>query len=86
MPSYNLWTNQEILATTAKRNYTLADLEQFFTDIGYPDGWSMYQNTGYLLGNLTAPGVEVADFPSYLIFNKFLLTQVRVQKRPCELF
>ncbi len=58
-PSYNLWQFDEVLASTPKLNYTLNNLEQFFTDVGFKDGWSQYGQVGRMLGQLEEPGVEV---------------------------
>uniref|UniRef100_A0A914VNE4 Uncharacterized protein n=1 Tax=Plectus sambesii TaxID=2011161 RepID=A0A914VNE4_9BILA len=59
MPSYNLWDRSEVLASSPERNYTLANLEQFFTDINFEDGYRMYKQNAFMLGNLSGPGVEV---------------------------
>lgn len=37
------WNSQEVLLTTPNRSYTVADLGQFFRDIGYPLGHSIHQ-------------------------------------------
>uniref|UniRef100_A0A914RPN5 Glycosyltransferase family 92 protein n=1 Tax=Parascaris equorum TaxID=6256 RepID=A0A914RPN5_PAREQ len=58
-PSYNLWNEDEVFATTPSKNYSIANVKEFFFDMKYTDGWSQYQNTAYLLGKLEAPNVEV---------------------------
>uniref|UniRef100_F1L2M6 Group XV phospholipase A2 n=1 Tax=Ascaris suum TaxID=6253 RepID=F1L2M6_ASCSU len=58
-PSYNLWNETEVFATTPNKNYSMANVKEFFFDMNYTDGWSQYQNTAYLLGKLEAPNVEV---------------------------
>ncbi|KRX17852.1 Group XV phospholipase A2, partial [Trichinella nelsoni] len=59
LPSTKLWSADEVLVTTVSRNYTAYDYKEFFNDIGFKKGWSMYKNTRRLLEDLKAPGVEV---------------------------
>jgi hypothetical protein len=68
MPSYNVWSVDEIIAETVDKSYSLANLSSFFTDINYEIGWNMYENVGHLLGNLTAPGIEVCANDRFLLF------------------
>jgi lysophospholipase-3 len=49
-----------VLVQTPKRNYTVNDYEQFFTDVGFPLGWKMFQTSGKLLDDLQPPGVAVS--------------------------
>lgn len=58
-PSYNVWSENEVLATVNDKNYTLKNVEEFFKDIGYKVGWYQYQNTAHLLGDFQAPNIEV---------------------------
>uniref|UniRef100_A0A915PLK0 Lecithin:cholesterol acyltransferase n=1 Tax=Setaria digitata TaxID=48799 RepID=A0A915PLK0_9BILA len=58
-PSYNVWSEDEVLATVDDKNYTLKNVEDFFGDINYEIGWSQYLNTARLLGNFQAPNVEM---------------------------
>merc|ERR1712071_713001 len=39
LPSDKLWSSDEILVETSTRNYTVHDLQDFFNDIGFPDGY-----------------------------------------------
>ncbi|KRX73611.1 Group XV phospholipase A2 [Trichinella sp. T6] len=59
LPSTKLWSADEVLVTTVSRNYTAYDYKEFFNDIGFKKGWSMYKNTRRHLEDLKAPGVEV---------------------------
>jgi len=77
LPSANFWGPNETLIRTEHRNYTVADYQQFFTDIQYPNGWSMYQDTRDLYGDNQPPGVEIhclcgtkMDTPGSLIYGK----------------
>ncbi|OUC49639.1 Lecithin:cholesterol acyltransferase [Trichinella nativa] len=59
LPSTKLWSADEVLVTTVSRNYTAYDYKEFFNDIGFKKGWSMYKNTRRHLEDLKAPGVEL---------------------------
>ncbi|KAK0428978.1 hypothetical protein QR680_011118 [Steinernema hermaphroditum] len=60
LPSAALWGENEVFATTVLKNYTMANLEEFFTDMQYTLGWEQYQKTNYdRVGTLDAPGVKV---------------------------
>ena len=75
MPSDKFWKPSEVLVQTEKRNYTVADYKDFFTDMNYTDGYHLRQNTEKLIYDLTAPGVPVhclhgagLDTPAGFIF------------------
>ncbi|KAI6230075.1 hypothetical protein M3Y99_01098000 [Aphelenchoides fujianensis] len=57
-PSTHLWAKDEPLAITFERNYTLADLEDFFRDVGYPIGMEQYKMANPAL-RTEAPGIPV---------------------------
>lgn len=57
-PSFNLWTQNEVLAITDDKNYTLGNLAEFFDDLDYDLGLTQYQLTKDLL-ILDAPGIPV---------------------------
>lgn len=59
LPSKKYWKDTEVLVETETKNYTLNDLQQFFNDIDYPEGWEMKKDTEPHTLNFTAPGVEV---------------------------
>ncbi|XP_014277926.1 lysosomal phospholipase A and acyltransferase [Halyomorpha halys] len=61
IPTKQLW-NDDILVTTAEKNYTLKNLEELFDDIGNPTGWKMYLNEKKFTEALSPPGVEVHCF------------------------
>ncbi|VDK68485.1 unnamed protein product [Litomosoides sigmodontis] len=76
-PSYNVWKEDEILATVDNKNYTLGNVKQFFEDIDYEVGWYQYRNTAHLLGDFQAPNVEVhciygygIDTPESFVWSK----------------
>ncbi|OQV19903.1 Group XV phospholipase A2 [Hypsibius exemplaris] len=53
-----VWTHKRIFVSTPAKNYSLANMEEFFVDLGYPEGWEMYQRTANIL-NLKPPGVPM---------------------------
>lgn len=61
-PSKDVWGQDEVIATTADKNYTLKNLEEFFTDIGYKIGWEQYQ--------MASPALvtEYPDIPTHCIY------------------
>jgi lysophospholipase-3 len=42
-PSSNVWKEDESLAVTADRNYTIKDIPAFFKDIDYEIGYEQYK-------------------------------------------
>uniref|UniRef100_A0A0N4WG24 Lecithin:cholesterol acyltransferase n=1 Tax=Haemonchus placei TaxID=6290 RepID=A0A0N4WG24_HAEPC len=58
-PSRAVWNDTEVLASTAEKNYTMANVQEFFHDINYPTGWEQYKVAAQLNGNLNAPGVKL---------------------------
>ena len=72
-PSKSVWNATDVLAITDTKNYTTANIEQFFKDANYTVGWEQYKHSGTLLGNLEAPGVEVRLSPKWgVIFCTFI--------------
>lgn len=57
LPSPHFWNSSDVIVSTPKREYSVADLEDFFTDIGYPTGWEMRKDMMPFL-NFTPPEVE----------------------------
>ncbi|GMT29367.1 hypothetical protein PFISCL1PPCAC_20664, partial [Pristionchus fissidentatus] len=58
-PNKAAWNESVLLATTPKKNYTTANIQEYFTDIGYELGWEQYKVAGPpILGEFTAPDVE----------------------------
>jgi len=45
MPSQDFWSDKETLVYGPTRNYTVNDFKQFFDDIGFPDGYLMWEDT-----------------------------------------
>uniref|UniRef100_A0A3Q4A9L6 Uncharacterized protein n=1 Tax=Mola mola TaxID=94237 RepID=A0A3Q4A9L6_MOLML len=59
LPYAHTWPKDQVLVQTPKFNYTVLDYKQFYSDIGFDDGWLMRQDTEPLVTDLTAPGVAV---------------------------
>ena len=78
LPKPSVWSNT-VLVTSISRNYTASDYEDFFTDIGYPQGYQMYLGIVPLNENYPAPhvpihcfyGVNVSTEESYTYGNGF---------------
>ncbi|KAG7247829.1 hypothetical protein CRUP_001411 [Coryphaenoides rupestris] len=51
--------HHQILVQTPTCNYTAADYERFFTDVGFAEGWQIRQDTESLVSELVPPGVAV---------------------------
>ena len=51
LPSPELWSGDEVLVKTPKRNYTVNNYDHFFEDIGFPLGKQLRK----LVGNFTYP-------------------------------
>lgn len=59
MPDRLFWKDDEVLVSTLKKNYTLANYSTFFEDIGFSDGYEMYKDTRSYMLDPSPPGVEV---------------------------
>lgn len=57
-PNTEFWDLNQVFVQTAERNYTLSNLESFFLDMGFRDGWEMYKRTANLV-SLKSPGIPV---------------------------
>ena len=58
MPSEAFWSDDEILVSQPKQNYTVKDYKKFFEDINFTDGYEMRLDTQQLTFNLDPPQVE----------------------------
>lgn len=56
MPSDKYWSADEILVQTPKKNYTVKDYDEFFTDLGLDTAKLLRKDTEDLVYNITAPG------------------------------
>lgn len=59
LPSPLFWKPSEVLVSTPSRNYTMAQLEQFFNAIDYKTGWEMRKDTMRYSQNFSPPDVEL---------------------------
>ena len=59
MPSSQFWSDDEILVSQPKQNYTVKDYKTFFQDINFLDGYEMRLDVEKLTYDLIAPEVEV---------------------------
>ncbi|XP_017153542.2 group XV phospholipase A2-like [Drosophila miranda] len=59
LPSPLFWKPSDVLATTPSRNYTMAQLKEFFNDIDYMTGWEMRKDTLRYTQNFSPPDVEL---------------------------
>ncbi|KAJ3632938.1 hypothetical protein MTP99_009918 [Tenebrio molitor] len=59
LPSKLFWKPDEVLVQTDKKNFTVANLKDFFEAINYMDGWEMRKDTENYQLDFKAPGVEV---------------------------
>lgn len=44
LPNTQFWTANDVIVKTTQRNYTVNDYEDIFKDLGYRNGWEMYQD------------------------------------------
>lgn len=77
IPSDKFWKDDEVLVQQPKRNYTVKNYKEFFSDLGIINGYSMRKDTENLIRNLTAPGVEFhclhgvgKDTPGKLVYSQ----------------
>lgn len=59
LPSPYFWAPEEVLASTKTTNYSISNLEEFFTNLRYPTGWEMRKDTLAILNPTIPPNVEV---------------------------
>ena len=61
LPKPSVWENT-VLVTTPKRSYTANDYAALYTDIGYPQGYSIYTGITAINAGFPAPNVPVYCF------------------------
>ncbi len=59
MPSDAFWSENEVLISQPKQNYTVKDYKKFFEDISFNDGYEMRLDVEKLTYDLFAPEIEV---------------------------
>ena len=76
LPKPSVWGNT-ILVSTPTQSYTANDYQQLFNDIGYTDGYSMYQGIENVNKNFPPPNVPThcfygvgVDTPRTIHYNK----------------
>ena len=55
-PESQIW-HKNVFVSTPTKNYTLKNMEDFFVDMNYPEGWEMYKRTANIM-NLKPPGID----------------------------
>lgn len=70
------WKTNAILVQTPTRDYTLGQLEEFFSDLKLPLGWEMRKDILNYTTNFTPPGVEV-----HCLYGKNVNTVDRIKYR-----
>lgn len=59
LPYPAFWKPDEVLVRSRSRNYTYAQLNEFFDDLGYPNGWEMRKDSQKYIDNFAAPNIEI---------------------------
>ncbi|XP_077284078.1 lysosomal phospholipase A and acyltransferase-like [Arctopsyche grandis] len=59
LPSPLFWKDAEVLVQTDKYNYTVKDLQKFFSDLDYINGWEMRKDTIQYTMDFSPPGVDL---------------------------
>ena len=61
LPPASVW-NTEVIVKTPTRSYTANDYEALFEDMGFPEGYTMYQNLQHINSGWPAPNVPTHCF------------------------
>ncbi|KAM4614019.1 phosphatidylcholine-sterol acyltransferase [Discoglossus pictus] len=59
LPTNLAWPESHVFISTPSYNYTYRDYQRFFQDIGFEEGFYMWEDTKVLIEGLPPPGVEV---------------------------
>ncbi|XP_070506922.1 lysosomal phospholipase A and acyltransferase-like isoform X2 [Chironomus tepperi] len=59
LPFPAVWKPDEVLVSTPSRNYTHSQLNEYFTDLGYPTAWEMRKDNLKFVENFAPPNVEI---------------------------
>lgn len=65
LPSPLFWKQNETLVFTPTRNFTMAELPDFFDAISWPTGWEMRKDVEKYVMDHSAPGVELHCLHGY---------------------
>ena len=68
------WTSDDVIVITANRNYTAWDYADYYQDVGYPQGWAIFQLLQNLTGPLPPPGV-----PTYCFYGADVKTPLQFE-------
>ncbi|CUT98876.1 phospholipase A [Echinococcus multilocularis] len=55
LPDPRLWSNDEVVIYTPVKNYTVHNYKEFFFDIGFPEGFQMYEDAKLTVDALAPP-------------------------------
>ena len=64
-PSDKFWSSSDVILSRPSRNYTTANLEQYFVDINFEIGNEMHKDTKNLIYNLDPPSRKCCVFKFY---------------------
>lgn len=67
LPSKLFWKETEVLVETDKKNYTLANLQDFLIDVNVPNGWEFRKDNEKYQLNFRPPGVEIHCLYGYKV-------------------
>jgi lysophospholipase III len=59
MPSPAFWSEYDVIVSRPTKNYTVKNYQEFFTDIGFTDGFEMRVDTQNLIYDLKPPNIEL---------------------------
>ena len=92
LPSTYIWGDTPIVYTPT-RNYSANDFQQLFSDVGYENGYDMYESVSLLSGNFPAPNVNTYCFtsngsatPEKFIYDEDFLGSNPLEMEPTVIF
>jgi lysophospholipase-3 len=77
LPQEDAWDYNDILVSTAKRNYTARDYDDYFRDVDNPIGRQLFENIRHKSYDMGHPGVDTycvysygIDTPNQLVYDE----------------